>query len=99
MTAARKIFAVARFGDPGSAPLYARIKKLVQQAVSGGELKHGDSVPSERDVADIHAISETLLRGIPRARKVVLPRVGHMANMEAPGPFNEVVLNFLASSQ
>lgn len=50
----------------------------------------------ERDLPDFHTIAETLAQRIPGARKVVLPGVGHMANMEAPERFNREVLGFLA---
>lgn len=52
-------------------------------------------VIGERDVPDFHAIADRLADQIEGARKVVLPRVGHMANMEAPAAFNERVLDFL----
>lgn len=56
-------------------------------------------VIGERDVPDCHAIANTLDRRIPNARKVVIARVGHMANMEAPERFNTVVSDFLAAQQ
>ena len=49
----------------------------------------------ERDLADFRAIADLLARDIPGARKIVLPNVGHMANMEGPKQFNQVVLDFL----
>ncbi len=52
-------------------------------------------VIGERDLPDFHVIADTLQQ-IPEARKVVLPGVGHMCNMENPSRFNEVVLDFLA---
>ena len=52
-------------------------------------------VVGERDLPDFHVIADTL-RQIPNARKVVLPGVGHMCNMENPSRSNEVVLDFLA---
>lgn len=62
MSAAQNIFAPDRFRIADSAPLYARIKKLVQDAVRAGELKQGDSIPSERDVADLLAVSRVTVR-------------------------------------
>jgi pimeloyl-ACP methyl ester carboxylesterase len=53
-------------------------------------------VVGERDLPDFHAVAETLTQAIGGARRVVLSNVGHMANMEAPQQFNEVVLEFLA---
>ncbi len=50
----------------------------------------------ERDMDDFRAIADTLAQKIPGARKAVLPGVGHMANMEAPEQFNQIVSRFLA---
>ena len=54
-------------------------------------------VVGERDLPDFLVIADTLQQ-VPNARKVVLPGVGHMCNMENPTKFNEVVLDFLAES-
>jgi pimeloyl-ACP methyl ester carboxylesterase len=51
-------------------------------------------VVGEHDLPDFHAIAE-MLTVIPGARKVILPGSGHMANMEAPQRFNEIILEFL----
>ena len=53
-------------------------------------------IVGERDLQDFRDIADALERGIPKATKVVIPGVEHMANMEAPGKFNEVVLSFLS---
>ena len=52
-------------------------------------------VVGERDLPNFLVIADTLQQ-VPNARKVVLPGVGHMCNMEDPTKFNEVVLDFLA---
>jgi GntR family transcriptional regulator len=62
MTDALRVFTAKRFGDEGSAPLYLRVKKLVQDAVEQGELKAGDAIPSERDAADMLDISRVTVR-------------------------------------
>jgi pimeloyl-ACP methyl ester carboxylesterase len=49
----------------------------------------------ERDMPDFHVITDALKERIPRARKIVLPRAGHISNMEAPDEFNAAVLSFL----
>jgi pimeloyl-ACP methyl ester carboxylesterase len=54
-------------------------------------------VLGERDLPDFHAIADRIARDVPDARKIILPGVGHMANMEAPERFNGAVLDFLAS--
>lgn len=53
-------------------------------------------VLGERDLPDFHAIADTLSHHLLHSRNVVLPAVGHMANMEAPALFNKIVLNFLS---
>lgn len=62
MSSAQSVFALRRFEGAGSAPLYARVKKLVHEAVSAGELKHGDAIPGERDVAQMLDISRVTVR-------------------------------------
>jgi pimeloyl-ACP methyl ester carboxylesterase len=54
-------------------------------------------VIGEQDVPDCLAIADTLHQGIPNSRKVMMARVGHMSNMEAPEQFNALVLDFLAA--
>jgi pimeloyl-ACP methyl ester carboxylesterase len=53
-------------------------------------------IVGELDPPDFHAIAKTLERGIAGATKVTLPGVGHMANLEAPERFNEIVMEFLS---
>jgi len=50
----------------------------------------------ERDIPDCHAIADTLQQHIPNARKVIMPSVGHMSNMEDPERFNALIVDFLA---
>jgi 3-oxoadipate enol-lactonase len=53
-------------------------------------------VVGELDTPDFQAIAATLEHGIAGAKKVTLPGVGHLANLEAPDRFNDIVLTFLA---
>lgn len=46
----------------GGGPLYVRLQKLIEQAMSEGRLKHGDALPPERDIADAAAISRVTVR-------------------------------------
>jgi 3-oxoadipate enol-lactonase len=55
-------------------------------------------IVGEREIPDCVAIADRLASEIPGARKAVLPDVGHMANMEAPEQFNDVLLSFLATT-
>ncbi len=49
----------------------------------------------ERDLPDFHAIAGILQQRIPDAHTVVIPQVGHMANMEAPNRVNQQIQHFL----
>lgn len=49
----------------------------------------------DRDVPDCHDIAALVQAAAPRAESVVLPGLGHLAHLEAPGRFNEAVLAFL----
>ena len=51
----------------------------------------------ERDIEEFQAIANHITCSIPQLTKLILPGVGHMANMEAPEAFNEAVLLFLGS--
>jgi GntR family transcriptional regulator len=43
-------------------PLYMKLKKMIEEAVSTGRLSHGDALPAERDIADAAAISRVTVR-------------------------------------
>jgi 3-oxoadipate enol-lactonase len=43
-------------------------------------------------------LADVLARTIPGARKVVLPRLAHLLNLEQPGLINQMVLDFLAEA-
>jgi GntR family transcriptional regulator len=62
MSQARRVFAPQVFATRQSAPLYLRLKFLVQDAIAQGHLKPGDSVPSEREVALLLGISRVTVR-------------------------------------
>ncbi|MFQ5943927.1 MAG: alpha/beta fold hydrolase [Anaerolineales bacterium] len=53
-------------------------------------------IVGDQDVSDNHVVVDLMQQAIPNARKVVIPGVGHMSNMEDPQRFNEIVLDFLA---
>jgi pimeloyl-ACP methyl ester carboxylesterase len=42
------------------------------------------------------AILDVFKDGLPSCRTALIPDAGHMANLEAPGPFNAALLGFLA---
>lgn len=62
MSAMNAIFRPSRIVTTDGAPLYARIKKVVREAVAAGELREGDVIPGERDVADMLDVSRVTVR-------------------------------------
>lgn len=51
------------------------------------------------DSSDIHGVVDLVDREAPHARKLVIPGVAHMVNLERPQAFNRVLLRFLGSSE
>ncbi|HEV3301269.1 MAG TPA: alpha/beta hydrolase [Planctomycetaceae bacterium] len=49
----------------------------------------------ERDVGRTLAIGVRLVRDIKGAKKVVIPKAGHMVNLESPAAFDTAVMEFL----
>jgi 3-oxoadipate enol-lactonase len=52
-------------------------------------------IVGQHDIADLQGVARQLIREIKHARSTVIPDVGHIVNMEAPEPFNRIVLDFL----
>lgn len=46
------------------------------------------------DIQDFRDISKFICKEIPSAQRLVLPDAGHLANLESPERFTEIVLNF-----
>lgn len=57
---------------------------------------HVDDLEALLDRPDFRAITEVISQQAPHARKIVVPGVGHMANMEAPDLVLRLVADFLA---
>ena len=55
-------------------------------------LRYGDA-----DVRSPLEVGETLHQQIPTSNLVVLPRVGHLSNLENPNAFNGQVGDFLSA--
>jgi pimeloyl-ACP methyl ester carboxylesterase len=53
------------------------------------------AIAGELDPAAPAAVMEKMAARIPGARYVLLPRAGHLANLEQPAAFNAAVLEFL----
>ena len=54
-------------------------------------------IVGECDSSDFHIIADLVVGDASQARKFVIPKVKHMANMEDPVTFNKEVLSFLSS--
>jgi len=54
-------------------------------------------IAGEEDVVTPMAEAEAMARGISGSRLVVIPRAGHLSNIENPQAFNEAVMSFLQS--
>lgn len=72
----------------------------IERKIPAAERLHEIKAPTliivgELDVMYFHRVADLVTRRIPNARKVVLPGVGHMPNMENPRVFNKTVLEFL----
>ncbi|MFM7149478.1 MAG: alpha/beta fold hydrolase, partial [Gemmataceae bacterium] len=50
----------------------------------------------QEDVPTPPGVAEIMRSKIRNATLVELPQAGHMANLEAPGPFNDAVAQFVA---
>jgi pimeloyl-ACP methyl ester carboxylesterase len=55
-------------------------------------------VVGQLDIPDFHDIASIIAARVPRARKEVISGAGHMANMEAPARFDDLVAAFLAEA-
>jgi len=56
------------------------------------------AIVGEQDIPDFLRITELLCQQVPQARKLVVPGVGHMANMEAPEQVTGALVEFLTES-
>jgi GntR family transcriptional regulator len=56
------LFDGAPSGLPGGGPLYLQLKRLIEEAVTGGRIRSGDALPSERDLAARMEVSRVTVR-------------------------------------
>lgn len=54
-------------------------------------------IVGELDLEEKIVLANRLVSEIPKAKKEMVPNAAHMMNMEKPGEFNRLVLDFLAS--
>ncbi|MGB9874802.1 MAG: alpha/beta fold hydrolase [bacterium] len=78
-------------------PDFAPLKSIKPPAIH--RLKEIQSptlvIVGERDDPEILTIADILEREIPEVKKLIIPGAGHIVNMEKPGEFNKIVLDFL----
>ena len=53
---------LAELQNVSGGPLYVKLKRMIEDAVSSGRLQHGEALPPERDIADAAAISRVTVR-------------------------------------
>ncbi len=61
-TPGQRVFAKANLASADDAPLYMRIKRIINAAAAVGDLRNGDAIPSERDVAELLNVSRVTVR-------------------------------------
>ena len=74
---------------------------VIERDTPAAALLHRISSPTlvilgELDLLDFHVAADAMDANIADVRKVVIPGVGHMSNMEDPASFNALLLEFLA---
>ncbi len=53
------------------------------------------AIVGELDLPDFRGITAQICQGVPKAQQLILPGVGHMANMEAPAEVTQAITTFL----
>ncbi len=57
-----RLFAADSFGGAGSGPLYLQLHRRISEAIAAGRLAPGDSLPAERDLAQMTGLSRVTVR-------------------------------------
>jgi pimeloyl-ACP methyl ester carboxylesterase len=86
---ARRVYEVASEAGRPVLPAQLAIERL--EALRAPTLV----IVGDQDQPDMLAIADRLAEGIAGARKVAMPGVAHLPNMEQPRVFNDIVLDFL----
>lgn len=56
------LFTPQAFSDTGGGPLYVQLHRRIAEAIASGELKPGDSLPPERELAAMTGLSRVTVR-------------------------------------
>lgn len=62
MTAAEALFRVGDVADEGAGPLYLRLTRAIGEAIDAGDLRPGESLPPERELAALTGLSRVTVR-------------------------------------
>ncbi len=75
--------AISRHDERGLVPLYYQLRRMIQEKIENEELKPGDRLPSEREIAEEYGISRmTVRQGITE-----LVRTGLLYRKQGKGTF------------
>jgi pimeloyl-ACP methyl ester carboxylesterase len=75
----------------------ARVRRR-QPARPGEALAPALVMVGELDTPDFQGIAQTIERGVSQVRRISLPGVGDLANLEDPERFNDILFRFLDST-
>jgi GntR family transcriptional regulator len=78
-----ELFSSDAFEGPGSGPLYRQLQRRIADAVAAGRLRPGDSLPPERDLAQMTGLSRVTVRKAVQA----LVATGHLSQRRGSGTF------------
>jgi pimeloyl-ACP methyl ester carboxylesterase len=87
---ALELQAAADWGPEGFDPLQHDLEALSRAEASAAV------VVGEHDMRDFHTAADALVEALPNARKTVLPGAGHLAPLEQPQAFRELLLSVLS---
>ncbi|MCM3766050.1 GntR family transcriptional regulator [Neobacillus niacini] len=82
------------FNDEETVPFYKQLKNKIMEDIEGGKLKHGDKLPSERELAEQYRIS----RMTARHTLSILEREGVVERRVGAGTFitnNKITMDFV----
>ena len=78
-----KLFAPEAFSDGSAGPLYLQLSRRIDAAIEAGELKPGDNLPPEREMATLTGLSRVTVRKAVQA----LVEAGKLVQRQGSGTF------------
>lgn len=77
------IFSPGGLDTAGAGPLYLQLQRRIADAIASGKLRPGDSLPAERDMAQLTGLSRVTIRKAVQA----LVATGHLTQKRGSGTF------------